>query len=343
MLSPSRSLNHGEKRIFLQPNAHTKPGSAPLPNFPMPISWILAQIGGKRDLDGSLPILCGNGQSGLRQISTPKFAAKLTQTDDFHCHPVCFSEMSIFVRTKVGNSLIPGSGNLLLMSASSAWKTSEIASFSTLATRLVTNHVQLALAALPPRLWEMVGHLKDQHKKGIATSLGKWNIVPVPPYSIDAIQFHLRDNRAVADSRQACEDILYATCGFGWLIQKHCSESMTVENAASLRKRAESEFGASLTSFYEALAMPMDAIPKAHMQHMEAALMLIHDEVRTDKNLDDINDLVREDFQGQPDLDKFDLLFLQWTGLLQEGPDCKWHVPALYRCLLQTNGKEALC
>ena len=343
MLSPSRSLNHGEKRIFLQPNAHTKVSGESLPNFPMPISWVLAQIGGKRDLDGSLPILCGNGLSGLRQISTPKFAAKLTQTDDFYCYPASFSDMSTFVRTKVGKSLIPNSGNLFLMSASLTLKTHEIASFSNLATRLATSHVQLALAALPSRLWEMVCHLKDQQKRGLATSLGKWNIVPVPPYSIDAIQFHLRDNRTVADSRQACEDILYATCGFGWLIQKYCSESMTVENAASLRKTVESGFGASLSSFYEALAMPMDAIPQAHMQHIEAALLLIHDEVRTVTTLDDINELMREDFQGQPDLDKFDLLFLQWTGLLQEGPDGKWHVPALYRRLLQTSGKEALC
>jgi hypothetical protein len=341
-LQPSRSINHGEKRIHLQANANSRATSEPLPNFPMPISWIHSQIGGKRTLDGSLPILCGNGQSGLRQISPPKFAAKLTQTDDFYCNPVSFAEMSAFVRTKTCTGLIPASGNLLLMSASTAWKTSEIGSFSNLAARIVTNRIQMVLSALPPRIWEMVCHLKEQKKKGITSSLDKWNIVPVPPYSIDAIQFHLGDNRAVADSKQACDDILYATCGFARLVQKHCNESMTVEKAANLRKDAEKAFP-SLASFYDDIAMPREAIPQAHLRHMEAGLLLIHGEARIDTSLEYINELLHENFTDQPDLDKFDLLFLQLLGLLQEGPDSKWHVPYLYQNLINSHSKEEQC
>lgn len=335
-LQPSRSINHGEKRIPLQVNENSRATGEPLPYFPMPISWIQSQIGGKpRTLDGSLPILCGNAQSGLQQISPPKLAGKLTQTDDFYCHPVPFSEMGPFIRTKTCTGLIPANGNLLLMSASAAWKTKEIASFSSLASRSASSHVQVALAALPPRIWEMMGYLKDQKKKEATSPLDKWNIVAVPPYSIDAIQFHLGDNRSVADSRQACEDILYATCGFGRWVQKHCSEFMTVEKAALLKKDAEKPFS-SMAVFYDAIGIPSGLIPDAHLRHMEAGLLLIHGESRNEDSLEYINDLLKGSTDGsQPDLDKFDLLFLQLAGLLQEGQDSKWHVPLLYQHLLK--------
>lgn len=330
-LTPSKLRNHGEQRSQLQPNDHSK--TRDLPFFPMPSSWIHSMFGGHRELDGSLPILCGNHLSGLQEISSPKMAGRLTQNDHFYCYPGTATDTRNYLSSKIGRTVVPQNGKLLLMSSSTGWGKSEIATdiagFINMAARKPIPNVQFALAAGPQRLWEMICAARER-----PNLLKTWNVVPVPTYSQDALRFHLADNRAVADNKTACEDILYATCGFGRLVQKFCNDSLTVEKAASLRHEAEIGFAKSLDTFYEEMGLN-NVVNSGHMKRIEAALNYINREQRTPSLIDDVNDVTQDTFAGQNEIDQLDLLFMQWMGLLREGENNTWLVPPLYARLIK--------
>lgn len=332
-LPPSRTRNHGEKRIQLLSNEHTKQ-QRDLPIFPMPISWIHSMFGGRKELDGSLPILCGNHLSGLQEIAVSTMSGRLTQNDHFFCLPKNAPDTRIYLTSKVGRSMIPHNGKLLLLSSSPGWSATDIPAFLTMASRKLMPNVQFALAASPQRAWDMVRTIRAQSNRGGANLLNSWNVIPVPTYSQDALRFHLGDNRAVADSNKACEDILYATCGFGRLVQKHCNDTLTVEKAAGLRHEAENGFAKSLETFYEEIGLS-NVLPSSHLRRIEAALTYINNEQRTQSLLDDVNEMTSDAFPGQDDLDHLDLLFLQWMGLLREGANNRWVVPPLYARLIK--------
>jgi hypothetical protein len=337
-LTPSKLRNHGEQRSQLQHNEHTK--TKDLPIFPMPSSWVHSMFGGQRELDGSLPILCGNHLSGLQEISIPKMAGRLTQNDHFFCYPGTATDTRSYLNTKIGRTVIPQTknGKLLLMSSSTGWGksdiTSDITGFINMASRKPIPNIQFALAAAPPRMWEMVCTARAQIKRNGTNLLNTWNVVPVPTYSQDALRFHLADNRAVADNKTACEDILYATCGFGRLVQKNCNDSLTVEKAAGLRHEAETGFANSLDTFYEEVGLN-NVIDTGHLRRIEAALNYINGEQRTPSLLDDVNEMTQDAFAGQNDIDQLDLLFMQWMGLLREGENNTWLVPPLYARLIK--------
>lgn len=331
-LPPSRTRNHGEKRIQLQPNEHTK--QRELPVFPMPISWIHSMFGGRKELDGSLPILCGNHLSGLQEIATSAMSGRLTQNDHFFCLPKNAVDTRVYLTSKLGRSLIPHNGKLLLMSSSPGWSATDIPAFITMASRKLMPNVQFALAASPQRMWEMVGVIRTLINRGGSSLLNNWNVVPVPTYSQDALRFHLGDNRAVADSNKACDDILYATCGFGRLVQKYCNDSLTLEKAAGLRHDAEIGFARSLATFYEEIGLG-NVLPANHIRRIEIALKYINNEQRTQSLLDDVNEMTSDAFPDQDDLDYLDLLFMQWMGLLREGTNNTWVVPPLYVRLIE--------
>ena len=183
-------------------------------------------------------------------------------------------------------------------------------------------------------MWELVRTIKMQSKRGGASQLNDWNVVPVPTYSQDALRFHLADNRAVADNNTACEDILYATCGFGRLVQKYCNDSLTVEKAVGLRQEAENGFASSLDKFYDEVGLA-DVINPVHMRRIEAALACINGEQRTPSLLDVVNEMTHDAFADQDEIDQLDLLFMQWMGLLREGENNSWLVPPLYARLIK--------
>lgn len=335
-LSPSLSRNHGEKRIQLQPTAQTQ-HSGELPFFPMPISWISANVSSRRKGDtplaeSTLPILCGNFESGIEEISKPKVSCKITQFDEYYCNPANLSNMSSFLRTKLCSGLIPTTGgNLLLTTAE--WRPSEVSAFLAMAGRAAPTGIQMALLAKPTRAWDVANYMRMQPRDNL---LKKWNIVPIPTYSVDAMCFHLGDNREVADSQQAREDILYATCGFARLIQLYCTDSLTVKKAAELRKQAEQTYGSNLGDFYAKVGLTSFDIEPKLLGRIESTLALMHNEPRASVSLDDINDLTADNFKGVRSIDQYDISFMQWMGLLQDGPDAKWLVPPLYLRLIQS-------
>lgn len=334
-LSPTVSRNHGEKRIQLQPTAQTQQSGA-LPIFPMPISWIYSHVAARRKGDtplaeSTLPILCGNLQSGIEEISKPKVSCKITQFDEYYCNPAKFSDMSSFLRTKLCTALIPTTGGNLLLTTTE-WRPSDVSAFLSMAGRAAPTGIQLALLAKPARAWDVANYMRTQAKDNL---LKKWNLVPVPTYSVDALCFHLGDNREVADSQQAREDIMYATCGFARLIQLHCTDSLTVKKAAELRKQAEQSFGSSLNDFYAKIGLTSFEIEPKLLNRIESTLTLMHDGPRASVSLDEINDLTADNFKGVRSIDQYDISFMQWMGLLQDGYDAKWLVPPLYLRLIQ--------
>lgn len=337
-LKPPSSRNHGEKRIPLRPNERSKTLDGTI-YFPTPVSWIHSQIAVRRNngaqLDGSLPILCGNSQSGIQEISVPKLSGKLTEFDQYFCYPADFSQMLSFLRTKACEQLIPSNGgNLLLLSPSLAWKASEISSFMGLAARNASRNIQIALAGTPKRMWEVVNAMRDGNKDA-----KKWMdcITPVLPYSLDALRFHLNDNRAVADNKLACESILYATCGFGRLIHKHCNDTLTIEQAQELRSTAEATFGQSRDSFYDKVGID-GFITNSHLREIESAILLMDGNTRQSATIDMVVEIANEG-KNSPVVDELDIRFMLWMGLLQEASDGTWQVPPLYRRLIEGQPK----
>lgn len=334
-LSPSLSRNHGEKRIQLLPTSQAQ-HSTTLPIFPMPISWIYANVAGRRKGDtplaeSTLPILCGNLQSGIEEISKPKISCKITQFDEYYCNPVNLLNMSSFLRTKLCSGLIPTTGGNLLLTTTE-WRPSDVSAFLAMAGRAAPTGIQLALLAKPARAWDVANYMRTQSKDNL---LKKWNFVPIPTYSVDALCFHLGDNREVADSQQAREDILYATCGFARLIRHHCTDSLTVKKAAELRRQAEQTFGSNLSDFYTKIGLTSFDIEPKLLNRIESTLALMHNEPRATVSLDDINELTGDNFKGVRSIDQYDISCMQWMGLLQDGPDAKWLVPPLYLRLIQ--------
>lgn len=330
-LPPSTVRKHGEKRRQMQRNDQTQAKHKEMPIFPMPISWVHSVLGGGRELDGSLPILCGNQLSGLPEISVSLLSGHLTNNVQFFCLPKNAHETRAYLSSKIGKALIPQNGKLLLLSSSAGWGTPDIQNFINMASRKTMPNIQFALAAGPQRMWEMVCAIRAQGKHDSPSIPNDWTVVPVPTYSQDALRFHLGDNRAVADSNAACEDILYATCGFGRLVQKYCNDAMTVEKAAGLRREAEHGFASSRNKFYEEIGLN-NVLPPDRLLRIETALTCFNGEQRGPLLVDEVIEITRA--EGQDDLDHLDLLFMQWMGLLREGENNCWLVPHLYARLI---------
>lgn len=312
---PEQTRNHGDRRTSMEY------GSAHL-LFPMPIAWTTSHMD---VIDGGLVILAGNNLSGLSDLCGSSTDWSLTQNGMFRAINMPVTSASTVVdkyRRQAGAGAIKGVKHLLA-STPTSWNAGNINSFSNLAMKASAYRIRLALIALPDRLWEIALALRAKSLK--VTSKMSWEVVPVPPWSMDAVRFHLYENAAVADNVEACSAIIDASGGFGKIIQFVCSGNLTHEAAMKSPKLAHEHFAPDLATFYKKIGMP-EAIDADLRKRMEEFMVLVNNEKRGEPVVDESLQscgLVQED-----------LLFLNWIGLLQENNDNTWRVPALYMQLI---------
>ena len=323
--APENARNHGDRRNKLTPLSNSN-SSTLLKNtiFPMPIAWTHAYLDSP---DSDLVILAGNTQSGLLEVSSSKFDWQITQNDQYSSMPVAASSLvswNLQLRKK-GVREVKG-GIKMVVSGSAVWKAADIPQFAANTSKLANSGIKFALAALPERLYE-IAHTLDTG--AIAYSKDKkaeWSVQIVPPWSLDAISFYLHDNNVVAESEKACKAILYASCGFGRLVQQMCDVNLSLDKALGLEKDANQKIAPDLETFYEKIGMPVGLIEPELLKRMEDFMALICGEQRNSASVDGY----RNDFK----LKASDQLFLQWMGLIQEGEGNTWSVPPLYLRLI---------
>lgn len=93
-----------------------------------------------------------------------------------------------------------------------------------------------------------------------------------------------------------------------------------------LPKLAKETLAPDLQTFYSRIGWPKGLDANTRVQ-MEGFLLHVNGERRDSANVDE--------FLGEFNLTRFDMMFLTWMGLVQEGSGNTWLVPELYLELLQ--------
>ena len=322
---PENVRNHGDRRNKLTPLNNSSASSKPT-IFPMPIAWTHAYLDSP---DSDLVILAGNSQSGLLEVSTNRFDWQITQNDQYSSMQIPASNLvswNIQLRKK-GTREVKG-GIKMVLSGSTVWKATDIPQFAANTGKLANSGIKFALAALPDRIYEISQALDIGAIALNKDKKAEWSVQVVPPWSLDAIGAYLtsHDNNVVADNDAACKAILYASCGFGRLIQQLCDSNLSLEKALTMQKYADEKIAPDLVTFYAKIGMPTQLIDPDLLKRMEDFMVLISGEQRNSASVD----ACRNDFN----LKATDQLFLQWMGLMQEGEGNAWIVPPLYLRLL---------
>lgn len=311
---PEKMRNHGDRRYEIIANgAHLF--------FPMPVAWTTSHMD---VIDGGLVVFAGNNLTGLVGMSTvaPNTYWPITQNSYFRAINMPHTSVNT-VMDKIKARLKEAShkgDKYLLASMPTSWRATDIPAYANQAKKNAAFRTRIALMALPDRLYEISEALRTENIKLNAN----WEVVPIPPWSLDAIRFHIQENVAVADNTDACAAILEASCGFGKQIQSICSGSLTLDAALRSPDHARQGWASSLDKFYEAIGWPHQAITAEHRKHIEEFVAAVYvDGIK--RNSSDIA-LQLEACR----LTEEDLHFLNWMGLLQEGDNNTWVVPKLY-------------
>jgi AAA+ ATPase superfamily predicted ATPase len=328
-MPPEVARNHGDRRNELISIGKEMAGKAPI--FPMPVAWTYAQM---ETIDGSLVVIGGNNLSGLVEISTLNQDWQLGQNDVYQALNLPASSVSMQVSRIRKQATHHGShapavprlskgSKLLLVSTPTSWRAQEIVQFSALASKAASSQVRLGLLATPDKLFEVSKALAAGAipMPGGAERKVDWSMASIPAWSVDALRFYLPDNLAVTENPEACAAILRASCGFGREIQNICAGRLTVEKALGLPANAKKNLFANRDHFYSRIGWPKDVTLELRTK-MESFLFEVNGKERGSAEVDEL--LV------QFGLLTFDMLFLSWMGLLQEGPVNTWMVPEMY-------------
>lgn len=313
---PEKHRNQGDRRISMEQNGvHSL--------FPMPIAWTTASMD---KIDGDLIILAGNNQSGLAELCHSPLNWNLTQNSYFRAISMTPSSTKTTLAKyapKAGAG--PNSDSCLLAVTPTAWKSGDITTYAGFAQKAAANRNRLALIALPERLWDISQALKNGTLRP-SNCKQPWQVVPVPPWSVDAVRFQINENTEVSDNTQACEAIVRASCGFTSPIMSLCNNRLTRDSAMKAPELMKHEgFARDLPTFYASIGWP--AVIDGDLRYrLEKTLVLIHNEKRGGK--------VVADTMVDHEIADEDLLFMYWMGLLQEGEDGNWIVPELYLNLI---------
>jgi len=312
--TPEQARNQGERRIYLRQGNHR--GEL----FPLPAAWVRNNV---EVNDGELVILVGNNMSGLQQISTQKEEWSLGQ-DCVYGLKYLNSGQAATAYLRKFNVPTPGSVSKRLVAVTSnSWTVDArtIADYASAAQK-GQKGARLALLTNTDKAYELAMAIDArQIVLGQVSGVSRWRIVPIPPWSDDALHFFLDENVAVAESTESCSALLRTSCGYGSALVDVCAGNPTVPAAIATRP-----FVSSLADFYKKIGMP-GAVDARTRERLETFATLL-DESTEKKSVQAVEAL------EYAELSEGLLMFMQWMGLLQDGPANTWKVPALYRQLL---------
>lgn len=315
--TPEQARSHGERRILMR---HSRDKVI----FPMPAAWVRTNV---EVSDGELLILVGNKLSGLPEISNISGDWTLGQECHYTVKPLGTPQNAASFLRKLPGTAGGASTKWLVAASAHSWKIPQITEYAGAAMKGLSRG-RLALIALPDKAYELSMELdKGLLDPAAGPANQRWRIVPIPPWTDDAVHFHLDENIAVSENVDACRALLRASCGFGAELARLCSTRLTVEEAQALAVSAEKTLAPDLATFYGNIGMP-EVVDAATRSRIETFLQYLDDGTERKSAIVDEAMAMAEVTPGL-------LQFLTWMGLLQEGPGNTWLVPALYRRLLR--------
>lgn len=309
--------------------------------FPMPSGWVRQLL---HEEERNLTILVGNHLSGLVEIEGLKQSSTIGQDAqyDVKFFPSIDSARP-FVNT-MRRLAASDPTNKIIAVSSRSWNKNQIGDYAALANSLArpmitmdrrqrTANVRLVLIANPQQAWDLAQLVHnsasdtDLSNSSVRPVRSSWRVEAVPAWNEDAVYYRLKwvENQTLSDHPDACSHILDATLGFGGEINKLLRASLTFDGIAQAREEITRRIASTRVGFYTAIGWPA-SLDEIEIQHAEELLALLDGEKRSDS----VAASLAADCCVSPPM----LTFLRWMGLLQEGGDGTWQVPAVYKSLI---------
>lgn len=322
---PESSRNQGDRRIEMVRNHGKK-------IFPMPVSWIgnhLPKLAASENHDNELLILTGNALSGIMEL-TQNDPDVWGLRDAAYVTAPSVKANALYSSVNRSRHGPNGEKRPTIMSVrSSAWRVQDISEFVVAATKLAKLQVRLVLLAHPERALEIAEAIEANTISPPSSQAGPptWRVVPIPAWSLDAIFYLVQEKSAVSESRAALEAIREASCGFNDLVLRSCPNNLTLTMALKMPEEARKTLWKDLDAFYRAAGIPLSLF--GARSHAIGNFLAMIDGAKRDVQ-SEIDEIMSLYGITKPTMD-----FLNWMGLMQEGPNHSWLVPPALLTLLQ--------
>ncbi len=317
--------------------------------FPMSSGWVRQLL---HEEERNLVILVGSHLSGLVEIENVKHPFFLGRDAQYEIK--FFSNIDNarpYVNALRRTSEVDRPNRIVAV-PSRAWNRSQIGDYAafanSLARPLITvgqgqraTNVRLLLVANPQQAWDlaqMVHVTGDVAADGVASGSFKpaklnWRVDAVPAWNDDAVYYRLKqlENQALPDHPEVCTELLDAAMGFGGELAKLLRASTTRDALPKAREEIRLRLTANRDAFYTAIGWPTSIDPQL-TKRAEDLLTVIDGEKRSE----DVLNAWAQDCSVSPAMGTF----MRWMGLLQEGANGTWRVPALYKALIAPSKDE---
>lgn len=315
--------------------------------FPMSSGWVRQLL---HEEERNLVILVGNHLSGLVEIENIKHPFFLGR--DAHYEIKFFSSIDnarpyLNAMRRASETERP---NRIVAVPSRAWhctkpQIEEFAAFArNLARPLIglpaeqrhrATNVRLMLVANPQQAWELAKIVTAESPElieGVPNGSFKhaklnWRVEAVPAWNDDAVYYRLKqlENQTLPDNPEACAEVLEAAMGFGSELAKMLRASTRREGVAEAKNEIRRRVVASRETFYAAIGWS-PTIDAQQTRAAEVLLSLLDGEKRSEE----VVMAWARDCNVTPAM----ATYMRWMGLLQDGDNGTWRVPALFRALI---------
>jgi hypothetical protein len=227
---PETQRNPGEKRPRICRHGSNNTSSV---TFPMPASWVRNHID---SIDGELLILSGNTRSGIRTIAYKDNSRWDLPIGTYQVVSGA-NPQGLLNTIKRKRDYLGKNGNAKMMFAMphGAWRAEQIPEFAGIAQKAGKLGIRVILLACSNRALEIVRSLEEKRLVKDTNGDAKWRVVPIPPWSDDAIYYHIQESRD-AENPRMIDAIRIATCGFGEDIVSSCATNLRVQPAERAAK-----------------------------------------------------------------------------------------------------------
>lgn len=324
---PEMTRNQGERRVRMVLHQSREM------LFPMPMSWIRNYL--TNTSDGQLLILAGNAASGISDLARVSRDEewKLEVGGQFIIAPVSqpshLSQLIDRERRKSGQNKL----NKFVAIHANRWKLTDLPDYASIALKAGKHGLRIILLAPPERALALATAI-DNKSLGAGDANPAWQVVPIPPWSEDAIHYfrYIHENIQVADNSDALVAIRKATCGFTNSVLHLCTAHLTMDRALAAPETTGDRLADSKTGFYDAIGLP-PAMQDGRLEKIEEFLGMLHSMELSRSNHAERQECMETYSITEPMWD-----FLYWMGMIQEGPGNTWTVPWLYAKFLEKAG-----
>jgi hypothetical protein len=301
--------------------------------FPMSSGWVRQLL---HEEERNLVILVGNHLSGLVEIENikhPFFLGRDAQYEIKFLSNIDNARPYLNAMRRDSETERP---NRIVAVPSRAWhctkpKIEEFASFARILARPLiglpteqrqrATNVRLMLVANPQQAWELANIVTAEAPEQ------NWRVEAVPAWNDDAVYYRLKqlENQTLSDNPEVCAEVLQATMGFGSELAKMLRASSRREGVADAKNEIRRRVAPSRETFYIAIGWSPTIDPQ-QTRAAEVLLSLLDGEKRSDE--------VLTTWAKECNVTPAMVIYMRWMGLLQDGNNGTWRVPALFKALI---------